>query len=209
MELGATPRLAERAVSSLVSRAADPRVVERARDGDRDAFSLLFRQTVDAVGRYVVTILGDSDAAEDVVSETFLDAWRQLPRLRRPDRFEAWLFRIARNRAIDALRGREASPMEDADLNEPDQQVLPEELVLQRERSERLRSAMLTLPADYQQVVLLRLVRGLSHAEIASQTGRSEGASRVLLFRALKKLCEELGSTERGRAPGRAPGSAS
>ena len=80
MELGATPRLAERAVSSLVSRAADPRVVERAPDGDRDAFSLLFRQTVDAVGRYVVTILGDSDAAEDVVSETFLDAWRQLPR---------------------------------------------------------------------------------------------------------------------------------
>ena len=66
-------------------------LVERAQAGDRDAFEMLVRQKVDAVYRTAYAILGSEADAQDATQETFIAAWRSLPRLREPDKFPAWL----------------------------------------------------------------------------------------------------------------------
>ncbi len=79
-------------------------LVERAQAGDRDAFEMLVRQKVDAVYRTAYAILGNAADAQDATQETFIAAWRSLPRLREPERFAAWLGRITTNACRMALR---------------------------------------------------------------------------------------------------------
>ncbi|MBA3851074.1 MAG: sigma-70 family RNA polymerase sigma factor [Chloroflexi bacterium] len=81
-------------------------LVERAQAGDRDAFEMLVRQKVDAVYRTAYAILGSEADAQDATQETFIAAWRSLPRLREPDRFPAWLGRITTNACRMSLRHR-------------------------------------------------------------------------------------------------------
>jgi len=81
-------------------------LVERAQAGDRDAFEVLVRQKVDAVYRTAYAILGNAADAQDATQETFIAAWRGLPRLREPERFAAWLSKIATNACRMSLRHR-------------------------------------------------------------------------------------------------------
>jgi len=82
-------------------------LVERAQAGDRDAFEMLVRQRVDAVYRTAYAILGNAADAQDATQETFIAAWRGLPRLREPERFAAWLGRITTNACRMSLRHRQ------------------------------------------------------------------------------------------------------
>lgn len=84
----------------------DGTLVERARAGDADAFDLLVRQRIDSVYRTALGMLGEAADARDATQETFVAAWRQLPTLRDPDRFDAWLHRITINFCRIALRKR-------------------------------------------------------------------------------------------------------
>jgi RNA polymerase sigma-70 factor (ECF subfamily) len=170
----------------------DPSLVRLAREGSKDAFADLFRETFRDVSRYISAIVGDPDRAEDAVSETYLDAWRQLPGLRQEDRFEAWIFRIAHNRAVDELRRRTSEPLETQDeLLAPEFQS-PAAALDRKVDQERLRQALMDLPRDQREVVLLHQIRGLPHSEIARQMGRREGASRALLHRAVRNLRESV-----------------
>jgi len=82
-------------------------LVERAQAGDRDAFEMLVRQKVDAVYRTAQAILVNAADAQDATQETFIAAWRGLPRLREPERFAAWLGRITTNACRMSLRHRQ------------------------------------------------------------------------------------------------------
>jgi RNA polymerase sigma-70 factor (ECF subfamily) len=79
-------------------------LVERAQAGDRDAFEMLVREKVDTVYRTAYAILGNAADAQDATQETFISAWRGLPRLRDPERFAAWLGRITTNACRMSLR---------------------------------------------------------------------------------------------------------
>lgn len=81
-------------------------LVDLARSGDAAAFESLVRSRMDAVYRLGLAILGDEADAADAVQMTFVAAWQQLPRLRDPDRFDAWLQRVAVNSCRMALRAR-------------------------------------------------------------------------------------------------------
>jgi RNA polymerase sigma-70 factor (ECF subfamily) len=81
-------------------------LVEGARRGDRASYEALVRLKVDAVHRTAQAILGNAHDADDVVQDAFVAAWRQLPRLRDVDRFDAWLGRIVLNASRMALRRR-------------------------------------------------------------------------------------------------------
>ena len=72
-------------------------LVERARHREQDAFAAIYQARVRDVSRYVGSMVREPERVEDVVAQTFLLAWRDLPRLRAPERFDAWLFRIAHN----------------------------------------------------------------------------------------------------------------
>ena len=181
----------------------DPQTVRQARNGEEAAFATLYRQTVHHVGRYVGAIVGDAMEAEDAVAQTYADAWRELPGLREPERFEAWLFRIAHNRALDQVRRRRPDPVDPSDDLAGPASDDPAQELLRRERFGLLASALVALPEDQREVVVLRLLRGLPHAEIARQTGRSEGASRIMLHRALQRLRGEFQDDEPAPQPWR------
>jgi RNA polymerase sigma-70 factor (ECF subfamily) len=84
-------------------------LVRLARDGDRDAFDMLLTATIDHLYRIARLILRDFDSAEDAVQEALVRCWRDLPALRDPDRFDAWLNRLLINSVTDEARNRRRS----------------------------------------------------------------------------------------------------
>jgi RNA polymerase sigma-70 factor (ECF subfamily) len=79
-------------------------LARKARDGDRDAYDILMTEVIDHLYRIARLILRDFDSAEDAVQETLVRCWRDLPRLRDPDRFDAWLNRILMHALTDEVR---------------------------------------------------------------------------------------------------------
>ena len=173
----------------MASERNESRLVARAVKGDAKAFGDLYERHVSAIYRYIVYRVGDPQDARDLAEEVFLKAWGGLPGYR-PGKvpFRGWLYRIAHNVVIDHYRARkEAESLEDQDElvdDRPD----PERQVVQQEEVERLADAIARLLPDYQQVVVLRYIEGLSTDEVAAILDRSNGAVRVLLHRALKQM---------------------
>jgi RNA polymerase sigma-70 factor, ECF subfamily len=177
------------AVEPLVTAA-----VERARDGDEHALRLLFLLFADNVFGYVVSIVHDEHDAEDLTSEVFARLPRALG-LYRPGAtpFAAWLLRVARNVALDHLRRQRAVPS--AHIQPAGEPPGPQE----HERLAGLRTALAALPDDQREVVVLRLVAGLSPGEVAARLDRSVDAVHALQHRARRRLRTEL--TALGFAP--------
>jgi RNA polymerase sigma-70 factor (ECF subfamily) len=161
--------------------------------GDEAGFALLWRMLQPAVLRYLRVVAGQS--AEDVASETWLQAARDLHRFDGdPPAFRGWLFKIARHRAIDdrrrvTRRPEEPAPWIDDHIVEArgtDSEV--------QERSETAWALALvaTLPRDQAEAVMLRVVAGFDVGEVARIMGRTPGSVRVLCHRALRRLAERL-----------------
>jgi RNA polymerase sigma-70 factor (ECF subfamily) len=177
--------------------AAEPLVAAaaaRAREGDVDALRLLFLLYADNVFGYVLSIVHDEHDAEDLTSEVFARLPRAL-RLYRPGAtpFVAWLLRVARNAALDHLRRERSVPS--AEISAAGEPAGFHEL----ERLAGLRSALAALPADQREVVVLRLLAGLSPHEVADRLNRSVDAVHALQHRARRRLRTEL--TALGFAP--------
>lgn len=157
-------------------------VVVAARRGDRGAFAELYRRFHRAVHGVVLARVRYADAA-DVVQDVFAVVLERLPQLAEPAAFPGWIMSIARNRAIDHVRGTRPTD----ELAE-----LPVEASRAAEVAEVL-SALRALPEAYQETMILRLVEGMTGPEIADQTGLSPGSVRVNLHRGMKLLRERLG----------------
>lgn len=99
--------------------------VERAGAGDRTAFDRLIDARLEPTFRTALAILGDEADARDACQEAFLAAWRELPRLREPERFDAWFGRIVVNACRDALRSRRRRRVREIDVDEAMSATLP------------------------------------------------------------------------------------
>jgi RNA polymerase sigma-70 factor, ECF subfamily len=162
-------------------------LVERAKQGDADALTKLYDIFAPHIFRYALTIVRNSDVAEDVLSEAFMRAWTHLPTFE-GDNFRAFLYTIARNYAFDVLRkdGRcDPLPVEPEDPGEWND-VLKQAIA--SEESRRIMLALKKLPQRYREVVTLRFLEGLSVKETAEVTGLSPIAVRVTQSRGLRKL---------------------
>lgn len=167
--------------------APDADLVQRAQAGDREAFGDLYERHLDAVYRYVFYRVSDSREAEDLTETVFLKAWTALPRYRPTEfPFTAWLYRIAHNLLVDRLRSHKAQAPLDDSISDDAPSL--EAHLAQRELHTALRQAWARLDAAQQQVLALRFLSNLSHAETAQVIGCSEGAARVLQHRALAAL---------------------
>ena len=188
----------------------DPdRSLVREAQADPARIDALYRKYVAQVYSFAYHELGDHHEAEDVTERTFLLALGALPRFREeaPDEagpeastFRVWLLRIARNVVANqrrTLRRRPATPL-DA-VGEVAGPADPERTVLARADASAAWAAVARLPGDRRRAVVLRFVEEMSTIEIAGVLGRSEGAVRVLLHRALRTVARDLG--ERGEAP--------
>ncbi len=163
--------------------------VQRARQGDGEAVGLLYRRYAPAIFRYLYYRLGDQQVAEDMTSEVFVRALEALPRYReRGIPFSAWLYRIAGARVADHFRQHRRRPTVALSPESVAEGRSLEEQAELRMVAGDLQRAVAELTPLQQQVILLRFVEGLAHSDVGRILGRSEGAVRVLQYRALEAL---------------------
>jgi RNA polymerase sigma-70 factor, ECF subfamily len=185
---------------------ADRALVAAARQ-EPARFDALYRKYVAQVYSYAYYELGDHHEAEDITERTFLQAIVALPRFEERARpadgdgastFRVWLFRIARNLVANTRRDRRRHP--EAELGVASMTIDPvevEDRIARGAEAEAAWAAVDRLPGDRRRAVVLRFVEEMSTAEIAGVLGRSEGAVRVLLHRALRTLARDLGDERR------------
>jgi RNA polymerase sigma-70 factor (ECF subfamily) len=170
--------------------------LRRARAGDENAFRELWCALQPRLLRYLA--VKAAPVADDVAAETWLQVVRDLARFRGDaDDFRAWLFTVARNRAIDAARASSARPVV-LMPNTPDVLsacVSAEAQALERLSTQSALRLVASLPADQAELVALRVIAGLDVAAVAEITGRSPGAVRVGVHRALRLLSTRVGAT--------------
>ncbi len=164
--------------------------VERAQGGDSEAFRVLVERYSQRLFRIAWRILDEEAAAEDAVQESFLRAYRALPRFDARAQFGTWLHRIAANTAIEILRKRQRSRQEtgqeeaDPASGEPG----PDRRALSQEVDRAVREALSGLSPLERAAFVLRHYEERSIAEVCDTLGLRESAGKQAVFRAVKKL---------------------
>jgi len=178
----------------------DRDLVERARKGDRDAFAILARSHADALFAIAQRILRDVGRAEDAVQQSLVIAWRELPRLRDPDRFEAWIRRLlVRTCYVEARKARHWSLTVVAlpvDLHAPDDTTIS---LADRDQLER---GFRRLPPEQRAILVMHHYLGLAPSEIASTLGIPPGTARSRLHNAHRAMRAALEADARLEAVG-------
>ena len=163
--------------------APDEIVVQRAVDGDVRAFQIVLLRYASLLRAYVARIVGSVTEADDVVQETFVIAWRELPSLQEPRHVKAWLMKIASRRAFALLRKRPTDIPLPVGLPAA-RQGDPESAATHSAQLRDLARALDALPEDQRRCWLLREVGELSYQEIAAATGLTAAQVRGSLARA-------------------------
>lgn len=175
---------------------AESELVELAAAGDSGAFGELYLRYLDVIYRYVYFRVGDVHDAEDLTEMTFLRAWESLPSYKNQGSpFTSWLYRIAHNLVVDHHRRmRPYQPISQVDQLDrlDDAQAGLIHRLIASEEVEELTQALSRLTEEQQQVIILRFIQGLNHAEVARLLNKSDGACRMLQFRALTTLNQIL-----------------
>lgn len=164
-------------------------IIERARNGEPEAFGLLYDRYQPQIYRFVYIKVGTREDAEDATHQTFLNAWKHIGNYRSMGfPFSSWLYQIARNEVIDYYRTRKPNiSVGDEEEAIPDVHDLAH-TTDDRIVWEQVGHAIRTLKPEYQDVVVMRFVEELSVHETAEAMGRSEGAIKLLQHRAIKAL---------------------
>ena len=171
-------------------------LVAAARTGDRDAFAALVRATQADVYTLAFRLTGNEEDARDVVQEAYLRAYKSIGRFRGDAKFSTWMYRVTANCANTLLvsrRKRGHDELHDdasvVDLRDETDPVAMAEAGLLHQR---VTAALADLPPRLRSVVVLRDIYDLPHDAIAAELGISEGAAKVRLHRARRKLRERL-----------------
>lgn len=176
-------------------------LVLQARDGDRDAYDVLVTDLIDHLYRIARLILRDFDSAEDAVQEALVRCWRDLPRLRDPERFDAWLNRILMNALTDEARKRRGFRANVTRLRlEPTQPDSSGEFA---DRDELAR-VFGRLSIEHRTIVVLHHYLGMTVDEAARTTGIPVGTAKSRLHYATEALRAALEADARSVTTGRA-----
>jgi RNA polymerase sigma-70 factor (ECF subfamily) len=182
---------------AVLSFDSDRAAVEAARR-DPLRFEALYRKYVAQVYSFALYETRDHHAAEDLTEQVFLRVLRALPGFDergagQASTFRAWLFQVARNALANERRHQRRHPVAPLDLEAqiiaPDD---PASAAVARDEAERTWQAVNRLPAERRQAVVLRFVEEMSAREIGEVMGRTEGAVRVLIHRALRAVARDL-----------------
>jgi RNA polymerase sigma-70 factor, ECF subfamily len=171
---------------------SDGELIQRAADGDRSAFELLYRRYARPVFGLALRRLGDRGRAEDAVQETFASVWRSAGSYK-PERGPGapWLYAVARNAIVDRARSRSEPPMEAPE--EPARGPSPPELAEQNWIAWRVHRALEELPEREREVITLAYWSGLSQSEVAEFLGIPLGTVKTRTRAALMHLADVLG----------------
>ncbi len=168
---------------------------------DRE-FSELYRAHVRDVYSYSYYRVGNHHDAEDLTEQTFLQAYRHFERAQRESDgrpLRPWLIRIAHNLAANLYRDRSRKPQAPIDDSTPLQALhTTEDLVEGRDELARVLDGVKQLPDDRREALIMRFALGMDNREIARALGRSDGATKVLIHRAIRQLEGIVGSAQDG-----------
>jgi RNA polymerase sigma-70 factor (ECF subfamily) len=173
----------------MVDGDADSALVARCLAGEVDAFEPLVLRYQRPLYNVALRMLGDREEARDVVQAAFLKAYEKLSSFDPRYRFFSWVYRIVLNESLN-VRGRR-KPTDPLSV-EPVASFGPEEAVQQRERQDGVQAALLRLPVDDRQVLVLRHFAELSYAEIGDALGLAEKTVKSRLHEARQKLGRQL-----------------
>jgi RNA polymerase sigma-70 factor (ECF subfamily) len=178
----------------------NPELVRLARDGDRDAFDIIITAVIDHLYRIARLILRDFDSAEDAVQEALVRCWRDLPNLRDPDRFDAWLNRLLVHAVTDEARSRRRSVANVRIVRiEPSQ---PDSAGVLANRDELAR-VFDRLSIDHRTIVVFHFYLGLTLDEAATTIGIPVGTAKSRLHYATDALRAALEADARGGSVGK------
>lgn len=170
-------------------------LVRLAKAGDTEAFASLYQVYLNAIYRYIYYRIDHVEDAQDLTEQVFLNAWEALPVYQdRGHPFSSWLYRIAQNMVVDYHHIKKESVI--MGLTSPTKQVVNQgsllKKIIQTQDTETLAQAISQLPDEQQQVIILRYIEGLNHGEVSQLLAKSEGACRMLQYRALATLNQLL-----------------
>ncbi len=184
-------------------READRILVERVQNGDKQAFGLLVSKYQRKLVRLLARMIRDPAEVEDIAQETFIRAYRAIPRFRNDSAFYTWLYRIGVNTAKNwlvsngrkaptstALDNEEAEGIDEAELLRDTD--TPERLLMSKQIANTVNGALNALPEDLRTAVTLREIEGLSYEEIAEVMDCPIGTVRSRIFRAREAIAAKL-----------------
>jgi len=168
---------------------------------DPDLLDRLIEQYQHRLLRYLVHLSGNRELAEDLFQETWIRVLERGHQYDGKHEFSMWLYAVARNLTLDYLRKKSPVSLdgllknndeEPAPLEPADTRPLAWEVVAQHEQAEHINAALVSIPAEYREAVVLRFQEGLALDEIASVTGAKLGTVKSRLYRGLSLLVSRL-----------------
>lgn len=176
-------------------------LIGRVAAGDVEAFKTLHHAYQRRLFAYSLKMLGDAGAAEELCSDVLLDVWRQAGQFAGRSKLSTWVFGIAHNKALNALRksARGADVALEHAAATPDARPNPEAEAERRDTRERLEAALGKLSREHREVVELTFYHGFSYEEVAQIVRCPAGTVKTRMFHAKQKLREWLGEVAPGR----------
>jgi RNA polymerase sigma-70 factor (ECF subfamily) len=167
-------------------------IIARCKDGDRLAFSQLYKLYSKAMYNVAYRIVGNEDDADDALQEGFISAFNNLDSYRGDATFGSWIKRIVINKAINVLKRKKMEPLPDDDRWDVPEEAIDDSYQYNDLTVERVKRSIHQLPDGYRAVLSLYLLEGYDHQEIAEILSVSESTSKSQLNRAKSKLREML-----------------
>jgi RNA polymerase sigma-70 factor (ECF subfamily) len=172
---------------------SDEALISRIATGDRLAMQVLYARHHVRVYRFVLRLVGNGTVAEDLISDVFLDVWRQAATFEARSAVSTWLLAIARFKALSAMRRKPDEELdEDAAGAIEDPTDDPEVTVQKKDKGEILRKCLSALSADHREIIDLVYYHEKSVEEVAGLVGIPEATVKTRMFYARKKLSELL-----------------
>lgn len=167
-------------------------IVEKAISGESSAFGLLYDKYQPQIYRFIYLKTSHREEAEDLTHQVFLNAWQKIENYKfKGYPFSTWLYQIARNEVIDFYRTRKSNlnieTIPEPTIKESFEKKLDINLEL-----EKIKKAIIELSSEQQNVIIMRFVNDIPLQEIADAMGKSNGAIRILQYRAIKNLQKNL-----------------
>jgi RNA polymerase sigma-70 factor (ECF subfamily) len=186
----------------LKSEQAD--IIRRARAGDLEAFRQIHEEYGRRILNFIYRMIESKDDAEDLSQNVFFLAFHELGKLQNEDRFESWLYRIARNEVYQLFRRKRSEPAlqespasghagEQVDLEVKDIRPTPQDYILNEELGEAIQRVLGSLPPKLREVFVLAVIHEKSYSEISEIVGRSLLSVKTDIFRARSQARKALG----------------
>ena len=173
----------------------EEKLIESAVKGDSSAFGSLYDHYQAMIYRFVLVKVGGREEAEDITHQVFLSAWQNIEGYKhRGHPFSSWLYQIARNLVIDHYRAKKNDVS--LDKIDPDSSIIPAAAhfdLSMKLQVQKVHLAIKELKSDHQDVIIMRFVEDMSLKETAAVLKKSEGAVKLIQYRAVKELKKRLG----------------